>query len=82
MCEVLQFVQSSAVHVRDEPVLNKQTEPSLNTDIDWESTKPRRFFFRGLIFRGIARGGGEWREIPGTGDQIFSPPFHPVRGKT
>ena len=43
-------------------------------------TKPRRFFFRGLIFRGIAGGGGEWRGIPGTGEQIFSPPFHPVRG--
>lgn len=43
-------------------------------------SKPRRFFFRGLIFRGIAGGGGEWRGIPGTGEQIFSPPFHPVRG--
>ena len=43
--------------------------------------KPRRFFFRGLIFRGIAGGGGgDWRENPGTRAPIFYPPFHPVRG--
>ena len=29
MREVLKFVLSSVVHVNDEPVLNKQTEPEL-----------------------------------------------------
>ena len=38
------------------------------------------FFFGGSFFGVLRGGGGEWRGIPGTGEQIFSPPFHPVRG--
>ena len=29
MCEVLKFVQSSVVHAKDEPALNKPKEPGL-----------------------------------------------------
>ena len=44
----------------------------------WVGTKPRHFFHRGLIWRGIARGEGEWREFPGSKIEIF--PRHVTPG--
>ena len=45
----------------------------------WVGTKPRHFFHRGLIWRGIARGEGEWREFPGSKIEIF--PRHVTPGR-
>ena len=42
------------------------------------SYKATAFFFRGLILRGIARRGGEWREFPGSKIEIF--PRHVTPG--